>query len=132
MKTAREIYESGEMYLETILLLKKKNGEVHSVDVANQLHYAKSSVSRGIHILQKKALITLDDDGKIEFTAEGYEVAQKVYERHRILTECLKKLGVEKSVAEEDACRIEHVISNETFETLQQWLEQQERADSLK
>ena len=123
MKEERGIYESGEMYLETILLLKKKSSEVHSVDVANQLHYAKSSVSRGMHILKKKGLITLDADGKIEFTAEGQELARKVYERHRILTECLQKLGVERTVAEADACRIEHVISSETFETLRRWLE---------
>lgn len=117
-----DIYESGEMYLETILLHKQKNGSVRSIDIVNDLNYAKSSVSRGINILKKKGLITVAQDGEIEFTEEGLERAKEIYERHRILSAFLKKLGIGEKTAEADACRIEHVISHETFEAIKKQL----------
>jgi len=113
-----DIYESGEMYLETILRLKKKKGAVHAVDIVADLNYAKSSVSRGINVLKDKGYITIDAAGKIDFTETGAKLADEVYERHVVLTRHLMVLGVEESVAEADACRIEHVISAETFEAI--------------
>lgn len=113
-----DIYESGEMYLETILLLKKSKGAVRSIDIVNDLNYAKSSVSRGINILKSKGFITVAEDGAIEFTETGRERAQEIYERHKILTAFLKKLGVSEKTAEADACRMEHVISQESFEVI--------------
>ena len=94
-----DIYESGEMYLETILLLKKSKGAVRSIDIVNDLNYAKSSVSRGINILKSKGVITVAEDGAIEFTETGRERAQEIYERHKILTAFLKKLGVSEKTA---------------------------------
>lgn len=117
-----DIYESGEMYLETILLHRRSKGAVRSVDIVNDLNYAKSSVSRGINILKKKGLITVAEDGSINFTEEGLARAEEIYERHKILTAFLKKLGVEEKTAEADACRIEHVISRDTFEAIKKQL----------
>ena len=117
-----DIYESGEMYLETILLLKKSKGAVRSIDIVNDLNYAKSSVSRGINILKSKGFITVAEDGAIEFTDTGRERAQEIYERHKILTAFLKKLGVSEKTAEADACRMEHVNSQESFEVIKKQL----------
>ncbi|MFR6055896.1 MAG: metal-dependent transcriptional regulator [Eubacteriales bacterium] len=116
-----DIYESGEMYLETILLLKKSKGAVRSIDIVNDLNNAKSSVSRG-NILKSKGFITVAEDGAIEFTETGRERAQEIYERHKILTAFLKKLGVSEKTAEADACRMEHVISQESFEVIKKQL----------
>ncbi len=114
----RKNRESEEMYLETILLLRKKGGEVHSVDVAAWLGYAKSSVSRGVNLLREKGYIEIDTSGRITFTAAGLKKAEGVYERHRVLQEALRRLGADSETAENDACRIEHVISDELFEVL--------------
>lgn len=113
-----DIYESGEMYLETILKLKREKGAVHAVDIVGDLNYAKSSVSRGINVLKDKGYITVDSDGEIDFTETGAKLANEVYERHVVLTRFLVRLGVEESAAEADACRIEHVISAETFDAI--------------
>ncbi len=113
-----DIYESGEMYLETILLLQKSKGTVRSVDIVNDLNYAKSSVSRGINILKAKGFIDVAEDGAIAFTETGRARAEEIYERHKILTAYLEKIGVSRKTAETDACRIEHVISKETFEII--------------
>lgn len=110
-----DIYESGEMYLETILRLKKKEPHVHSIDVAREAGKAKSSVSRALGILRDKGFIDIDVNGHIEFTEKGAERAECVSERHEVLTQWLKGLGVSAATAEEDACRMEHVISSETF-----------------
>ncbi len=108
--------ESEEMYLETILLLKGKKANVRSVDIVETLGYAKSSVSRGVNLLVKKGYITLDHiSGDIEFTPSGKQKAQNIYERHRVLTKALEKIGADASIAEENACRMEHVISDELF-----------------
>ena len=108
--------ESGENYLETILLLKKSLGRVRAIDVAMRLNYSKPSVSRAIGILKKSGYIEVEDDGAIELTEFGAAAAIKIYERHTILTAFLCSLGVSEKTAAEDACRIEHVISAETFE----------------
>ena len=115
--------ESEEMYLETILLLKQKSTNVHSVDVVGELNYAKSSVSRGMNLLVKNGYITMDRvTGVIEFTEKGREKAQNIYERHRVLTKALEKIGASAEMAEENACRIEHVISGEMFEIIKKFV----------
>ena len=114
-----KLYESGENYLETILMLKKKQELVRSIDIANYLNVTKPSVSRAMSILKKANLIEFDSTGAIEFTAIGLTTAEKVLERHLTITKFLSEhLGVSDSHAEMDACRIEHVISDETFEKI--------------
>ena len=120
-----DLHESGEMYLETILTLKNKNQYVRSIDVANALNYSKPSVSRGMKILKEAQLITIDDKGYIEFTQEGIQMAQEVYDRHRALTQFLVLIGVNEEQAENDACRIEHVISKETYHCIANFVKKQ-------
>ena len=110
--------ESIEMYLETIHVLSEKQSVVKSIDVANELNYARASVSRAIKLMVEKNYITLDDKKNIKLTDSGLEIANRIYDRHITLTNLLESLGVSKSVAEEDACKIEHVISNETMEAI--------------
>lgn len=110
--------ESGEMYLETILVLSKKKAPVRSLDVANQLGFSKPSVSRAIGILKNEEYIKVDEKGYITLTPEGSKIATKIYERHVVITELLMELGVDMKTAEDDACRIEHVISDKTFRAL--------------
>ena len=112
-----DIHESGEMYLETILTLKNKNQYVRSIDVANALNYSKPSVSRGMKILKEAHFITIDDKGYID--------AQEVYNRHQALTQFLVLIGVDKEQAENDACRIEHVISKETYYCIAEFVKKQ-------
>ena len=115
--------ESEEMYLETILVLKQKSTKVHSVDVVGELNYAKSSVSRGMNLLVKNGYITLDRvTGVIEFTEKGREKANNIYERHRVLTKALEKIGASAEMAEEKACSIEHVISEDMFEIIKKFV----------
>lgn len=106
--------ESLEMYLETIFVLSKKNN-VKSIDVANELNYARASVSRAIKLLIDKEYITLDSKKNITLTEAGKEIALRIYDRHITLTKMFESLGVSKSVAEDDACKIEHVISDESM-----------------
>jgi Mn-dependent DtxR family transcriptional regulator len=110
--------ESGEMYLETILVLSKKGAPVRSLDVANHLGFSKPSVSRAMGILKNGGYIEVDDKGYITLTTEGSKIAKKIYERHVVITEILMELGVDMKTAEDDACRIEHVISDKTFKAL--------------
>jgi len=110
--------ESMEDYLETILLLFKKNGKVRSIDIVGELGYTKPSVSVAMKGLREKNYITMDEVGYITLTKEGMTIAEKVLERHTLLSNWLIKLGVSEEVAKEDACRIEHDISEETFEVL--------------
>ena len=115
--------ESEEMYLETIFLLKKKKANVRSVDIVDTLNYAKSSVSKAVNLLVKKGYITLDRvSGDINFTDEGKERAEKIYERHMVLTKALEKIGANSALAEENACRIEHVVSDELFEIIKSFI----------
>ena len=118
-----KIQESGEMYLETILVLKNKNGIVRSVDIANHTGYSKPSVSRAMGILKDGGFIEVDKEGNIFLTANGEEVARRIYERHVILTEFFVKLGVDSEIAAEDACKIEHDISEETFEKMKEYMQ---------
>jgi Mn-dependent DtxR family transcriptional regulator len=110
--------ESEEMYLETILRLNQKNVSVHSIDVASELKFSRPSVSRGVNLLQNKGYILIGKNGELSFTKEGEERAKSVYERHLLLTKLLEYVGADKALAEENACRIEHVISPEMFEIL--------------
>ena len=110
--------ESMEDYLETILLLQQKNGHVRSIDIANELEYTKASVSVAMKGLREKELVTMTDTGYITLTDSGLKRAKNVLERHTLLANCLIKLGVSEQVAMEDACKMEHDISEETFEAL--------------
>ncbi len=113
-----KIQESAENYLETILILKKRLGMVRSIDIANELSVSKPSVSVAMKNLRTNGYIDMDGDGHITLLEQGLEIAEKMYERHTLLTSWLTNLGVDPTVAAEDACRIEHVISAETFEAL--------------
>ena len=117
------IQESGEMYLETILLLSKKNNFVRSIDVGEHMGYSKPSVSRAIGILRKAEYITVDKNGHIELTDEGRAIAEKIYERHTLFTRFLGLIGVDSETASEDACRMEHVISDTTYEKIRDFCE---------
>lgn len=109
------LQESGEMYLETIYVLSKKNKNVRSLDVAEYMSFSKPSVSRAVSLLKKGEYITVDKAGFLELTAKGNEVAEKIFERHTLLTSFLERLGVDSATASKDACKIEHHISEETF-----------------
>lgn len=110
--------ESSEDYLETILILSKKLPVVRSIDIANEMGFKKSSISVAMKLLKEKNLITVTDPGYIYLTEDGTAIAQKIYERHNFLAEWLEGLGVPKDIALSDACRIEHVISEESFEAI--------------
>ena len=112
--------ESGEMYLETILLLSYSNAKVRSIDVAAALKVSKPSVSRAMGVLKGEEYITIDDKGYISLTTEGRRVAENVYERHTVLSEALMQIGVDEDTAAEDACKMEHVISEASFEAIKQ------------
>lgn len=115
-------FESEEMYLETILVLQQKNSAVRSIDIARELNYSRPSVSRGVNLLQRKGFIIIEKNGLIHFTEEGKAKAESVYERHRVITDLLVLTGAERALAEENACRIEHVISEEMFEILKKYV----------
>ena len=110
--------ESGEMYLESIYVLCKSKNSVRSVDVAEHMNYSRASVSRGVGLLKKQGYVEMDEDGFITLTAEGTELAEKIFERHTVITNILIAMGIDAQTAAEDACRIEHVISEETFNGL--------------
>ena len=110
--------ESGEMYLETIYILSQKSSAVRSIDVGEYMGYSKPSVSRTMGLLKKDGMIAMDPSGHIVLTEAGQKKAQKIYERHTILTKLLTELGVDEPTAAEDACRIEHYLSDTTFEKL--------------
>ena len=124
--------ESAENYLETILVLSKKKPVVRSVDIADELGFKKSSVSVAMKNLRQKNLITVADNGDIRLTEEGHKIADKVYERHQLISSWLMMLGVQEKTALHDACRIEHIISEESFQALKRAVhelrEQQESA----
>lgn len=117
------LHESGEDYLETILILKNRQGFVRSIDVANELGFSKPSISRAMSILRDNGYITIELGGNIVLTDKGKETAGNVYERHVLITEFfVKVLGVDKEIAEKDACKIEHDISDETFLKMKKFL----------
>ncbi len=116
------IHESAENYLETILILSKKLPVVRSVDIANELGFKKSSVSIAMKNLRQNNHITVSDAGFITLTQSGREIAEMIYERHQFLSSWLTKLGVDETVATEDACKIEHVISKSSFEAIKKYV----------
>lgn len=113
------LQESGEMYLETILILSREKGQVRSVDISEYMGYSKPSVSRAVGLLKNDGFITVEKDGFIYLTEKGLSFAEKILDRHTILTQLLVRLGVSREAASHDACRIEHVISDETFQAIQ-------------
>ena len=119
-----QIQESGEMYLETIHVLLKKNGHVRSVDIAEHMGYSKPSISRAVGLLKAGEYINVDSDGSITLTESGLAVAEKIYERHTLLSNLLVQLGVSPETAAEDACKMEHAISDETFLAIKRHVEQ--------
>ena len=123
----KQIFESGENYLETILILHQKTGCVRAVDIAAELGFSKPSVSRAMSVLREAGHITVARDGQITLTDSGLAIAEKIYERHRLLTEYLTALGVSPEVAAEDACRMEHVISEESFQKLKAHVQNQKK-----
>ena len=112
------LQESGQMYLESILVLTKKSSSVRSIDVCEYMGYSKPSVSRAMGLLKNGGYIEIDAGGHITLTDIGKEIAEKIYERHKILTDVLISLGVDKDIASEDACKIEHHISDESFDAI--------------
>ena len=112
------LQESGEMYLEAILVLSRKQGHVRSVDVSEYLGYSKPSVSRAVGLLRNAEYITVEPDGALLLTDSGREVAEKIYERHTFLSSLLVKMGVSEETASADACKLEHAISDESFQAI--------------
>ena len=120
-----KIQESAEMYLETILILGRKfGGQVRSIDIANHLEYSKPSVSVAMKHLRENGYIEMRDEGFILLTEKGCAIAEMIYERHTLLSRLLERLGVNAKTAAEDACRIEHVISEESFEAVKRYVEE--------
>ena len=116
------IHESGEDYLEAILMIKKRSGNVRSIDVARELSFSKPSVSVEMKNLKTSNYITVDENGFINLTEAGQEIAEKIYERHTFLTNWLTSLGVDPEVAAEDACKMEHAISSESFSAIKKFV----------
>ena len=117
------LQESGEMYIESIYVLNKKLGNVRSIDVCEYLGYSKPSVSRAMSLLKKGGFVVMDRDGYLSLTDAGRDVAEKMYQRHTILSDLLMRLGVDEATAVEDACKIEHHISDESFNAIKKYLE---------
>lgn len=117
------IYQSAEDYLERILMLSKEKSNVHSIDIANSFSYSKASISRAVKNLKENGYIIVSDDGSITLTEKGLEIATRMYERHSILTNFFIKLGVNKEQAIEDACKVEHDLSEETFLAIKNHIE---------
>ena len=116
------VHESGEMYLEAIHVLTKNNGHVRSIDVSEYLGYSKPSVSRAMGILRNGGYVTVEKDGSLRLTESGREIAEKIYARHTLLTRLLIHIGVSEETAAEDACKLEHAISDESFDALQKFV----------
>lgn len=120
-----KIHASGEDYLEAVLILQKKQGMVRSIDLARHMGFSKPSISHAVGVLKNGGFLTVDEDGYLNLTNAGREVAEKIYERHQFFTEQLVAVGVDRETAERDACRIEHAISEETFQKLKASVEKQ-------
>ena len=112
------VHESGEMYLEAILVLSQKKGFVRSIDVSEYLGYSKPSVSRAVGILKQGGYILMDKNGSLTLTESGKAIAEKIFERHTVMTQLLMRLGVSEETATADACKLEHAISDESFEAI--------------
>lgn len=122
-----KMQESAEMYLETILVLSKRNLQVRSIDIVDELNFKKSSVSVAMKKLRENGCIEMDDEGYITLTEEGRKIAETMYERHTLISGWLIHLGVDEAIAVEDACRMEHVISSESFEAMKKHVEEAKR-----
>ena len=120
-----KIYASGEDYLEAVLVLQKKKVMVRSVDLARHMGFSKPSISHAVGVLKNGGFLIVDEDGYFHLTEDGREVAEKIYERHQFFTEQLVAVGVDREIAERDACRIEHAISEEAFQKLKASVEKQ-------
>lgn len=118
------LQESGEMYLESIYVLSQRSSYVRSIDISEYMGYSKPSVSRAVNLLKNGGYITMDEENYITLTESGREVAEKIYSRHTVLTKMLVALGVPQEVAAEDACRMEHTISDTSFEAIKRHLEE--------
>ena len=118
------LQESGEMYLETILILSRTKNYVRSIDVCEYMGYSKPSISRAVSLLRNDGYVNMDDRGFLSLTEKGLSVAEKIYERHQMLTRALTNMGVDKKTAEDDACRIEHVIGDESFKAIKAYVVQ--------
>ncbi len=118
------VLESAENYLETILILKKRNGNVRSIDIATELSFSKASVSVAMKQLRENGYIRVENDGNIFLLEKGTEIANSIYDRHVVLTDVLIKLGVDSETAASDACKIEHVVSPKTIDAFRRFLEQ--------
>ena len=118
-----QLAESGEMYLESILILSRTRSAVRSIDVSEHMGFSKPSISRAIGLLRTGGYINVDGDGHITLTEAGLEVAEKMYSRHKLLTDFLVSIGVDENIAAEDACKIEHHLSDESFEALKRHLD---------
>ena len=114
--------ESGEMYLESIYLLSKEKNAVRSIDIAEHMNYSKPSVSRGVKLLKENGYISIDNEGFITLTKEGEDCANKIFERHTILTKLLMSFGIDEKTASMDACRMEHVISDKSFSAMKKYV----------
>lgn len=111
----KKSHESSEDYLETILMLREQNGNVRSIDIVNKMNYSKPSISIAMKKLKSEGLVEMDLNGYITLTSKGEEIAQRIYSRHKLLEKCLIAIGVDSKTAEEEACRIEHVIDDDTY-----------------
>ena len=118
-----QLHESAEMYLETIYILTNAHPQVRSIDVAQHLGYSKPSVSRAVSLLKQGGFVTTNEDGFLSLTDDGMRAAKKIFERHTVLSSFLARIGVSEEVASEDACKIEHVISDETLEAIKKYFE---------
>ena len=118
-----KIHQSAEDYLEKILMIRERKGEVHSIDIANELGFSKPSVSVAMKNLRQAGYISMDGNGAIPLEPPGYEIASRIYQRHKLLTRILAALGVDEETAAQDACKIEHDLSPETFEKLRAYAE---------
>ena len=121
------MHESGEMYLETILVLGQRKNLVRAVDVATEMQLSKPSVSRALVKLKNDACIIVDENGHIAFTEKGRTIAEKIYERHQVLTDILMAIGVDREIAAKDACKMEHDISDETFDAMKRHLKKKQK-----
>ena len=119
-----QLQESGQMYLESIYVLSKKLNGVRSIDISEYMGYSKPSVSRAVSLLKSGGYIVMDEENFITLTDSGLEIAKKIYQRHTLLSDLLIRLGVPAEIAAEDACRMEHTISDETFEAIRRHVEQ--------
>ena len=117
------LQESGEMYLESIYVLSKAQGTVRSIDISEYMGYSKPSVSRAVNLLKNGGYITMDKDNLISLTESGMEIAQKIFDRHTLIANLLIRLGVSEKTAAEEACKLEHSISDESFEAIRRYME---------